>query len=168
MNPLRTRDTENIQYIFGYLDKKRGKWLVVPHRFNLILDNNGGVVGQFITSLWFSHVYEPNTVQRYILLGVRGGINYTNISSLITEIGIEEIASLRFALRGVLNIVYHEYFEISGSKTQETFNTVAGTGESVVINVQGSQNDVILSLCARHYQGGLYVTLPSFARQRAT
>ena len=116
-----THDREGLQYIFGYLDKNRG-WRFVPHRFQIINEPNQTVVGQFITSLWFSCVYNPQTVQRYMILGIVGQYSYSLLNKLADEDDTKgnnrSPCSEGPAIGQGGNVVFKDYFEISASKSK--------------------------------------------------
>ncbi len=163
-----TYDHEGLQYVFGYLDKNRG-WRFVPHRFQIVNEPNQTVVGQFITSLWFSHIYNPNTVQQYMILGIRGQYSYSALNQLADEDDSNgknrSPCRERLAIGRGGNVVFKDYFEISAAETKALADDCT-LDETKVANTKGIINNSTLSLRMRKYNGGLYVTLPSFIRSR--
>ena len=80
-------DENGVRYIIGFYTKGDG-WFFCPHSFEItnpkrlcsVLDNSGihtsyvrkPISGQFITSSWFSTIYDIGDVQQYMLLGIKG------------------------------------------------------------------------------------------------
>ncbi len=159
-----TRDNNGLQYIFGYLDKN-SVWHFPPHRFQLINKSSDTIVGQYLTSNWYSQIYKTNTVQRYMVLGIQGGISYSKIVKFIKDDQERNNTVFPNTINPIgYSVVFKDYFEISAAKTSELI--VDGQlEESKVVNCSGIINNTILSLRVRKYNGGLYVTLPSFVRQ---
>ncbi len=160
-----TRDNEGIQYIFGYLDKKLG-WRFPQHRFQLILEPSGTIVGQYLTSIWYSQMYDRNTIQRYMIIGIRGGFSYSQITAFVNT----QLLNTNKSFPDVIcpqgcSVVFHDYFEVSADRTTELLDKCE-PDETKVVNVSGHSvcSRCVLSLRIRKYNGGLYVTLPGFIR----
>ena len=161
-----THDNEGIQYIFGYLDKKRG-WRFPQHRFQLVLEPSGTIVGQYLTSNWYSQMYDRNTIQRYMIIGIRGGFSYSQITAFITT----QLVNTNKSFPDIIcpqgcSVVFYDYFEVSAAKTTELMDKCE-LNETKVVNLSGHRvfsDCSLLSLRIRLYNGGLYVTLPCFVR----
>lgn len=163
-----THDHEGLQYVFGYLDENR-VWRFILHRFQIVNKPNQTVVGEFLTSLWFSHIYNSNTVQMYMILGIRGQYSYSMLNQLAEEDdsnGKNKSPCNEWSAIGRGgNVVFKDYFEISAADTKALVDDCT-LDETKVVNTKGIINNSSLSLRMRKYNGGLYVTLPSFIRSR--
>lgn len=158
MNPI-TQDNNGIQYIFGYLDKNK-RWCFPPHRFHLTEQPSSTIDGQYLTSTWFACMYPKNTIQRYMILGIKGPIHYSNITRFINDKDNWASITLR-TCDDEQNIVFKDYYEIIASKTTSLIED-CDSDESKQINIWGIINGSYLTLRIRLYNGELYTTLPSF------
>ena len=158
-------DRTGIQYIFGYFIKNKG-WQFVPHRFQLHQEVKNIARGQFLTSLWFSHIYHLDQVQNYMILGIRGGFSYANITQTTNQWDGNNGGHIEANWSEIVripNLVFWDTFRIDGLKTTHLINSHLDN-ELFVLDILGHIFKHKLSLRARRYQGGLYVTLPDFVR----
>jgi len=159
MNPL-IQDNNGIRYIFGYLDKNK-EWCFPPHLFHLMEQPSSTIDGQYLTSTWFAYLYPKNTIQRYMILGIKGTIHYSNITRFINDNDGDWSANALRTYNDEQNIVFQDYYEIIASKTTSLIED-CDSDESKQINIGGIINGSCLTLRIRLHNGGLYTTLPSF------
>lgn len=161
-----TRDRAGVQYIFGYFIKNQG-WQFAPHRFQLHHVKDNILRGQFLTSLWFSHIYHADQAQNYMILGLRGGFSYSKVTQIVNkwdwnsgrcaDISLSQMAKMP-------SIVFWDTFRIDAKKTTNLINSHQ-EGELFVLDLHGHLLNCELSLRARRHHGGLYMTLPDFTKQ---
>ncbi len=64
-------DENGVRYIFGSYTKDDG-WIFGSFGFEISNPKRGSISGQYITSNWFSHVYEMGDVHQYMFIVIRG------------------------------------------------------------------------------------------------
>ena len=83
-NPFMNIDETGLRYYFGYYDKSNG-WIFSSQFFRIIGGKTGYVMGQFLSSTWFSSLSKIGEIQHYLVIGVKGEYDKKNIERIIND-----------------------------------------------------------------------------------
>ncbi len=160
-----TEDSNGIQYILGYFGKFVGeeypRWIFPRHRFQIPDPNQENIVGQFISSTWFNKDYPVGEKHEYLVVGIKGGFSYNNITSLINGALASRGHNRLTELERMQKIVVKEYFVIPAVTTKTLHeNHRKSDGFNVTLNNESNKIQLILKL--RTAFKTLSVSLPSF------
>ena len=154
------KDNTGVQYIFAYFIKNAG-WKLCQQFFRITHKEDSYILGQYLTSLWYSHIYRAGDIQRYMVIGVRGGFSVLLLSKIINvwdkNSGGEQEGFPAFPS----NIVFKDIYKVPIARTVKEINE-RQEEETFLFPINGKYTRTPLTLRARKIQNGLYMTLPDF------
>ena len=169
--PQVTADSEGIQYIFAYFipaeaDREMGvgRWYIPRHRFQLANPNSNRTMGQFITSNWWSRTRPIGERREYLILGIRGGFNYTDITSLINGALSSRGHNQLTEVERMHHIVIKEHFVFPANWTATWAATRGSNRGSSNVHFTSDNMTMRLTLSVRDLDGSLYICLPNFQK----
>ena len=152
-----TFDSDGVQYIFAY--KTCDGWEFPRHRFQLI--NPDVKSGQFITSMWYSNVFSLNENLEFLVVGVKGAIDYIQVTSLVNGSLMSYGSNILSRFEKSSGIEFKDYYSYSSEKCTNLYNNYKNEDEFFNIYLSGTQGS-ILNISIKCIDNGLYVTTPSF------
>lgn len=156
------RDNRGIRYMFGFFEKDKG-WTFVSRCFEIVNGKPGNVCGQFISSNWFSNVYDFKESQKYMIIGVNDNYSgdYIKLGEIINSVWpppllVQQLSKeeKEFGIE-VKDIYIIENIQADVKERQN--------GENWTIMLDGVYGHSKLNINARIIDGEkLYMTLPDF------
>ena len=167
-----TYDSRGAQYILGvwgeeHLGDYEKRWRFLRHRFQLTSNNgdDNNVVGQYITSNWFSHIYKSDEEQEYLVMGVKGNFQYSTLAALANGARICRGRDKLTVIESDQGVIFKEHFVISPEECEKIHNNNVPDMERIFnILIKGKYSNSELSFSSRIMGKGIYMTLPTFQR----
>ena len=153
-----TYDMNNNQYVFADMDD-RG-WNFPRHRFQITCKNSN--FGQYLTSSWWSRSYKISDDIDFLLVGVKGNIDYNNITTLVNGSSQTYNSNLVISdLEKQVGIVFKEHFQLTSKDCIRLINNSSSKNFNITLTSLNGNSK--LNLCARILEEGMiYLTTPSF------
>jgi hypothetical protein len=149
-----TFDSDGVQYIFAY--KTCEGWEFPRHRFQVI--NPDVKSGQFISSMWYSNVFSLNENLEFLVVGVKGAIDYRQVTSLVNGSLMSYGSNI---LSRFEKSEFKDYYTYSAEKCTNLYNNYKNEDGFFNIYLSGTQGS-ILNIAIKCMDEGLYITTPSF------
>jgi hypothetical protein len=157
-----TSDANGVQYIFAIMEEDEYsifRWKFMRHIFQL--NNVAPISGDFITSMWFSKEKPLNIAQEFLVVGIKGSIDYNQITSLVNGAVASRNNNRLTKLEKMQKIVFKDHFILSSEEIIKfTDNHTITEGGN--ISMLGENYDSTLEFHARNFGKTIYITLPSF------
>jgi hypothetical protein len=156
---MTTYDSKGIQYIFGFKNNSN-RWQFPKRKFHITDPKN--VYGQYLSSMWYSRLNNCKNIE-FIIVGVKGNINYNIITSLVN--GAEQTYKSNKLTRfeKINNIVFKDYYILDREKYYE-YNKDCNTNSTnlIDIDIMGKYNKSTLEISTRYIDNSIYTTCPQF------
>jgi hypothetical protein len=152
-----TFDSDGVQYIFAY--KTCDGWEFPRHRFQVI--NPDVKSGQFISSMWYSNVFSLNENLEFLVVGVKGAIDYRQVTSLVNGSLMSYGSNILSRFEKSCGIEFKDYYIYSSEKCTNLYNNYKNEDGFFNIYLSGTQGS-ILNIAIKCMDDGLHVTTPSF------
>lgn len=153
-----TYDYDGVQYIFAY--RAEDGWSFPRHRFQICDDNSKK--GQYLTSNWFSKIYSLKEDLEFMIVGVKGNVDYINITSLVNgafaSYGNNDIS--RFEKSA--GIYFKDYYNYSSKDSVNLYNNNKNNDDIFNLKILGKYSNSAIFLNVKPMDDGLYVSTPSF------
>lgn len=153
-----TFDKYGIQYIFAY--KTENGWRFPRHRFQIA--NPETQMGQFISSIWYADVCPLSKNLEFLVVGVKGNINYNLITSLVNgsqlSYGINRLSDLEKSS----GIQFKDYYCYTSSECTVLYNNNKNHNGNFALSLKGNIFCSVLTLNVMCIKEGIYNTTPSF------
>lgn len=152
-----TYDSEGVQYIFAY--KTSDGWEFPRHRFQVI--NPDIKSGQFISSMWYSNIHKLKDNLEFLVVGVKGAIDYIQITSLVNGSLMSYGNNSLSRFEKSSGIHFKDYYYYSSENSTKLFNNYKNEDGFFNICLTGSGGSK-LNIAMKCMDEGLYITTPSF------
>ena len=152
-----THDSDGIQYVFAY--KTSDGWEFPRHRFQVINPNVKS--GQFISSMWYSNVYSLKDNLEFLVVGVKGAVDYRQITSPVNGSLMSYGSNTLSRFEKSSGISFKDYYYYSSNNCIQLYNNNKNVDGFFNICLTGSDGS-ILNIGIKCMDEGLYVTTPSF------
>lgn len=152
-----TFDSDGVQYIFAY--KTCDGWKFPRHRFQVT--NPDVKAGQFISSMWFSNIYSLKEDIEFLVVGVKGAVDYIHITSLVNGSLMSYGNNNLSLFEKSSGIKFKDYYTYSSEQCYNFYNNYKNEDGFFNIYLTGDEGS-ILNIALRCMDDGLYVTTPCF------
>jgi hypothetical protein len=159
-------DENGVRYIFGSYTKDDG-WLFGQFSFEISNPKRGSISGQYLTSNWFSNVYEIGDVQQYMLIGIKGDKLYRDehltISKMFNSVWPPPLLSQSLTKEELeFGIEFKDVYILDDYKSKDIVKEKKIT-DCWTIRLQGKYGLSALNISVRMIKNNkLYMTLPDF------
>ena len=157
-NKQQTYDSNGIQYIFAY--KTEDRWVFPRHRFQIT--NSEITSGDFISSMWYSYVSSLKENLEFLVLGVKGNLDYNKVTSLVNGSYISYGKNILSDYEKSAGIYFKDYYCYTAKQCCDLFNNVKSIDGHSDLSIVGSINQSTLFIKVMSMDGGIYNTTPSF------
>lgn len=160
----------NNHYILGIRIKSKrnnaNEWVFVRHRFQTNQTSEKTIIGQFISSNWYSKTFPINKKIRYLILGINKDFSYSNITETINDIWLTNKTTEISDRESSLGINFKEYYTITPDKLDMYFaqhadlQTRTNTG-FFELHIKRKASNSELTFRSRINRNVVYLTLPT-------